>query len=359
MLIDFKEIPQANKPGGYQDSFELFSRDFIELLGYEIVSGPARGADGGIDFKVKENRKTQNGHVDFYWLASCKHYIHSDTAIGPSIEQNILDRTISNGCQGFMGIYSTLPTNGLINLLEGLTKQGYIEHKIFDYGKIENRIVGIALFEKLFIRYFPKSYKNWKELYYYIEPIKLFEMYLDSKLDASIKGVFLSAFKSVGNLIKALRMHDGLKEALADEGVTLIHDSEFQHYKHRRDGRYILEEKSVVLSKNTKRNFGFEFKHNHNVRTKHLVNAFLTGLIPPKTILKRKGGLFGYDGNKELVDKVKYRYNILLPPKSFNSSILDFRLNSSLYVFSTLIIADDGHYELLNSLFCDFKIILS
>lgn len=359
MLIDFKEIPQANKAGGNQDAFELFSRDFIELLGYEIVSGPARGADGGIDFKVRENRKTQNGYVDFYWLASCKHYIHSDVAIGPSIEQNILDRTISNGCQGFIGIYSTLPTNGLINVLEGLTKQGYIEHEVFDHEKIEKRIVGIRAFENLFIRYFPQSYKKWKELHYFMEPIKLFEMYLDTKNDKNIKDIFLLPFKSVGNLIKSLRMHDNLKDALAEEGVAFIHDSDFHHYKHRRDGKYILETKSIVLSNVTERNFKFEFKFNNNTRTKYLVQAFLTGLIPPKSILRRKGGLFRYDGDKELIDKVKYRYGIVLPEMSFRMSSLDFQLNSSLYVFNTLIIADDGHNELLNTLFAEFKAVLS
>lgn len=77
MIIDFKEIPQANKGGGNQDSFELFSRDFIKLLGYEIVSDPARGADCGLDFKIKELRKKQNGDQIIFWLASCKHYAHS------------------------------------------------------------------------------------------------------------------------------------------------------------------------------------------------------------------------------------------------------------------------------------------
>lgn len=47
MIIDFKEIPQANKGGGNQDSFELFAQDFFEYLGYEIVEQPFRGADGG------------------------------------------------------------------------------------------------------------------------------------------------------------------------------------------------------------------------------------------------------------------------------------------------------------------------
>lgn len=358
MLIDFTEIPQANKAGRHQDSFELFSRDFIESLGYEIVANPARGADGGIDFKVKETRKTQNGEVDFYWLASCKHYAHSGTAISPSIEQNILDRTISNGCQGFIGIYSTLPTNGLADMLKGLASRGCIEYYLFDYERIEKSIIGIASFESLFIRYFPESYKKWKRLYYFMEPVHLFEMYLDTKIKESIKDALLVAFKSVGNLIKSIRVHKCLADALVEHGVTLIHDSGFHHYRHRRDGKYILETKSVILAPIRSQNFKFKFKDNYNIRKKYLVKAFLTGLILPKSILKRGGGLLRYDLGSELVNAVKYKYDIILPPKSFRMAQLDYELNSSLYVFNTLIIADDGHYELLNTLFFDFKTVL-
>jgi len=40
MILDFKEIPQANKGGGLQDTFELFTRDFLQLLGYRIIESP-------------------------------------------------------------------------------------------------------------------------------------------------------------------------------------------------------------------------------------------------------------------------------------------------------------------------------
>lgn len=358
MLIDFTEIPQANKSGGNQDAFELFSRDFIELLGFEIVNNPARGADGGIDFKVKEVRKTVEGEISFYWLASCKHYAHSGTSISPSIEQNILDRTISNGCQGFMGIYSTLPSNGLAAMLKGLTDKGNIEHIIFDRGQIEKNIVGISKLENLFIRYFPESYIKWKKLYYFMEPINLFQIYFETKVKDSIKDVFLISFKSIGNLIKSVRKHDSFENALKEHGITLIHDSEFFHYQHRRDSKYILEKKSITLSNSKDKKYKFLFKHYHNTRTKYLVKAFLTGLILPKLVLKRKGGLFEYDHEKEVADKAKYRYNVIITPNSFRTFELSYTLNSTLYVFNSLIIADDGHFELLNSLFADFKTAL-
>jgi hypothetical protein len=41
---------------GEQDTFELFARDFLEMLGFEVVSGPDRGQDGGRDLIALEKR---------------------------------------------------------------------------------------------------------------------------------------------------------------------------------------------------------------------------------------------------------------------------------------------------------------
>jgi hypothetical protein len=55
-LINFKEIPEAHIASGEQDRFEMFGRDFLEYLGYKILSDPDRGADGGVDIVVEERR---------------------------------------------------------------------------------------------------------------------------------------------------------------------------------------------------------------------------------------------------------------------------------------------------------------
>ena len=52
MILDFKEIPQANLGSGLQDTFELFARDFLSYLGYRIIQDPDRGADGKKDLIV-------------------------------------------------------------------------------------------------------------------------------------------------------------------------------------------------------------------------------------------------------------------------------------------------------------------
>lgn len=38
MILNFKEIPQANQGDGLQNTFELFARDFLEILGYELFN---------------------------------------------------------------------------------------------------------------------------------------------------------------------------------------------------------------------------------------------------------------------------------------------------------------------------------
>ena len=55
-VLNFKEIPEAHKGSGLQDTFELFARDFLVFMGYTIVVDPSRGADGGSDLIVEEKR---------------------------------------------------------------------------------------------------------------------------------------------------------------------------------------------------------------------------------------------------------------------------------------------------------------
>jgi hypothetical protein len=53
-ILDYREIPEAGKASGQQDTFELFARDLLELLNFKVLQGPGRGADGGKDLVVEE-----------------------------------------------------------------------------------------------------------------------------------------------------------------------------------------------------------------------------------------------------------------------------------------------------------------
>jgi hypothetical protein len=157
--INFKEIPEAHLGGGLQDTFELFTRDFLELLGYEVFVNPSRGADGGVDVVVVERRTGVGGETHIRWLVSCKHKAHSGASVNTQDESNIKDRMESNNCKGFIGFYSTLPSSGLSNMINGLTSTH--ETQTFDRERIEFYLLKTAESTQLAKRYFPVSVSTW------------------------------------------------------------------------------------------------------------------------------------------------------------------------------------------------------
>jgi hypothetical protein len=159
MIIDFKEIPQANTGSGLQDTFELFSRDFLEDLGFEIIQHPDRGADGKKDLIVGEIRNGVGGKTIIRWLVSCKHYIHSGKSISDTDEPDIIDRVNAHKCKGFIGVYSTIPATSLNSKLQGYASQ--IESIIYDRERIEKQLLSHGLGIKLAKRYFPISTEKY------------------------------------------------------------------------------------------------------------------------------------------------------------------------------------------------------
>ncbi|EKL5285610.1 restriction endonuclease [Escherichia coli] len=159
-VLDFKEIPEAHKATGLQDTFELFSRDFLAFLGYKIISDPDRGADGGVDIIAEEKRTGVGGETIIRWLVSCKHKAHSGNSVNPGDDANITDRVIANNCQGFIGFYSTLASAGLSGILDWL--KGRIEFQVFDKEKIERELLHSSRGLEIAERYFPKSLSEWK-----------------------------------------------------------------------------------------------------------------------------------------------------------------------------------------------------
>lgn len=159
-VLDFKEIPEAHKGTGEQDTFELFARDFLSFIGYTIVCDPSRGADGGCDFIVEEKRTGVGGETTIKWLVSCKHKAYSGSAVYPTDEINIRDRVEKNECQGFIGFYSTIASSGLSADLKGL--KGKLEYQIFDREKIEDKLLHSSRGLEIAKRYFPRSLAKWR-----------------------------------------------------------------------------------------------------------------------------------------------------------------------------------------------------
>ena len=157
MILDFKEIPEANRGTGLQDTFELFTRDFLSFLGYRIVQDPDRGADGKKDLIVDEVIKGITSEYTIRWLVSCKHYDHSGNAVKDSDEINISERLKQHHCDGFMGVYSTLAATSLSGMLQG--QEHYI---IFDHEKIESYLLDSLDGHRIACRYFPNSFRQYQ-----------------------------------------------------------------------------------------------------------------------------------------------------------------------------------------------------
>lgn len=161
--IDFTGIPQANNSGGDQDTFELFARDFLEKRGFQILQGPDRGPDGGRDLIAEERRSGLTGDTSVRWLVSCKHYAHSGKAVGTSKESSILDRVKSSDCDGFLGFYSTLPSNALEKRVAELESNNEIETKIYDREYIEDILLKSREMYSVAKRYTPESFVDWRD----------------------------------------------------------------------------------------------------------------------------------------------------------------------------------------------------
>ena len=158
MLLDFKEIPVAIPGNTDHDSFELFAREFFsEIMHFDIVSEPNRGADGGKDLIAIEHQIGALSTTDITWLISCKHKAHSGQAVSTSDEENISDRIREHKADGFIGFYSTLPTSGLNNRLDSYREEYKIE--IFNHERIETELIK-AKRNDIIERFFPKSYEK-------------------------------------------------------------------------------------------------------------------------------------------------------------------------------------------------------
>lgn len=157
MTIDFTEIPPANSSDGKQDRFELFAREMLKTIGFEILEQPDRGADGGKDILVSETLRGINKNHPLTWLVSAKHHAHSGKSVTPSDETNIRERVDALGADGFLGFYSTLPSSGLNGLLVGLQNHIRVDH--FDSAAIERYLTTNRLLANTFRSFLPQSYQ--------------------------------------------------------------------------------------------------------------------------------------------------------------------------------------------------------
>jgi hypothetical protein len=161
MIIDFKEIPAANKGNGEQDRFEQFACDFLETIGFKIIRRPDRGPDGKKDLIVSDTRTGVGGETTIKWIVSCKHNAHTGVAVKDTDEKDIYDRVIKHHCQGFLGFYSTLPASTLSDKLYALRDK--IESITFDSTRIERELLLNNQKERILVSYFPNSHDKYRQ----------------------------------------------------------------------------------------------------------------------------------------------------------------------------------------------------
>lgn len=159
-VLEFREIPEAHLATGQQDTFELFAREFLTFMGYEIERNPDRGADGGRDIIARELRSGVGGQTTVRWLVSCKHKAHSGRSVSLSDETDITGRVDAKGCQGFIAFYSTVPSSSLGDRLEECKARCEVNR--FDNELIERYLLRSVAGIDLAARFFPVSIDKYR-----------------------------------------------------------------------------------------------------------------------------------------------------------------------------------------------------
>jgi len=307
MILDFKEIPEANTGSGFQDTFELFSRDFLEDLGFEIIQHPDRGPDGKKDLIVGEVRKGLGGSTSIRWMVSCKHYAHSGKSVSDTDELDIIDRVYKHKCQGFMGVYSTIPATSLNTKLN--ENKDKIEYQVYDRERIEKLLLVDTKGINLARRYFPISIER-----YILENPKPAKIFKDTpQINCENCGKDLL---STGNGIFAIvRDNDNLKT---------------------KNGHEYLEEKYMYFSCKGRCDKILENKY----RLKGLYNAGwedIDDLMIPtlfiKNIMAYTNQLQIEDVSKEVHEKIKILYLSIFPHIARELTVKEKERVSSLYKF--------------------------
>jgi len=239
-ILDFKEIPAGNAADGTQDTFELLARDLLKNMGFKIVSEPNRGADGGKDILIIEDRAGIVGNTEIRWLVSCKHKAHSEKSVTPEDEQNIVDRLKQFKATGFMGFYSTLMSSGLSTRLDSLKREYCIS--IMDHESIESELLKKENIE-IAKRYFPESTKKW--ILERREPISIFSKYEPLECEICHKDTLMTDGKldpngvvSFVNSMSYAKAQDYNKEKVLDIYVACKGrcDRTLENYWYKHDG---------------------------------------------------------------------------------------------------------------------------
>lgn len=213
-MVNLLEIPTPR--GANLDTFELFARDFLEAIGYNVVDGPDRGTDGGRDLIAVETLRGPWSEIELRWLVSVKHFAHSGRAVGLKDEPDLLERLAAFRADRFLGFYSTLPSSGWVDRLRKLD----VPSALYDRGRISTALLQDSRLDRVFAVYLPQSYTKAKgrvdegrlrlftDLGY--APSERVEVNLPDVLDASAQGGLTISDPEIEDVMIACVLADAL-----------------------------------------------------------------------------------------------------------------------------------------------------
>ena len=153
-MLDFKLIANG-------EEFELLCEELLRAEGLTIIKRPSRGPDSGADMIASTSKKDALGfEEESKILVECKHYAHSGRSVRESNTGSIVERTISNNCNKYLLITSTVPSSGLAKQIQAISSNPSIPIAASFWSKndIEGRL---QAYTALIDRFFPAEVKSF------------------------------------------------------------------------------------------------------------------------------------------------------------------------------------------------------
>jgi hypothetical protein len=94
------------------------------------------------------------------WLVSAKHKAGSGKSVTPQDEPDPIGRVRVHLADGFIAVYSTLPSSTLDDTFDRMRSQNINVH-VFDRGRIEKALLSDNRLRPVFKTYFPRSYDRF------------------------------------------------------------------------------------------------------------------------------------------------------------------------------------------------------
>jgi hypothetical protein len=154
--IDFSEIDRRIKG----EQLELLAKAIFEKMGI-ACSWSGRGADQGRDLVISEILTGSISKHRIRWLVSCKDYFIAGNSVGCDDVGAILERVEQHKCDGFFLVTTTVPSSGLVSMLEALDKKngGKILTDYWDISSLK-RILINSEYHEVVKTFLPKSYER-------------------------------------------------------------------------------------------------------------------------------------------------------------------------------------------------------